>query len=69
MIKSMMQPMIRPMIKSMVNPDAGGGAITRFFAQLDDVLMSYYVYSTTLVFGASDTFEIKAYSNDAEQER
>ncbi|HHZ71335.1 MAG TPA: hypothetical protein EYN54_13905 [Methylococcaceae bacterium] len=57
MIKSMMQPMIRPMIKSMVNPDAGGGAITRFFAQLDDVLMSYYVYANTLNFTSGDTYK------------
>jgi hypothetical protein len=36
-----------------------GGAITRHFAQLDDVLMSHYVYANTLVFASGDTFEFE----------
>lgn len=37
----------------------GGGAITRYFAQLDSVLMSYLSYANTLVFANGDTDEFK----------
>ena len=53
----MKRSMISTMIKSMVNPESS--AITRFFAQLDSVLMSHLVYANTLVFGAGDTFEFE----------
>lgn len=53
----MIRPMIRPMIKSMVNPGGGDSAITRFFAQLDDVLMSHYAFVNTRVFANGDSFK------------
>jgi hypothetical protein len=42
------------MIKSMVNPESS--AITRFFAQLDNVLMSHYAFVNTRVFANGDSF-------------
>ena len=61
MIRSMTRSMIKPIITSLVNPDVGDptGATERYFAPLDDVLMSYYFYSTAIVLSAGDTFELE----------
>jgi len=52
----MVTGMVRPsMVSTMVNPLAS--FIRRYFAQLDAVQQSHYVYANTLVFQAGDTYE------------
>jgi len=53
MKRSMKRSMISNAIKPMVNPDSSDSAITRYFAQLDSVLMSHLTYANTLVFAAN----------------
>ena len=56
MITSMVTGMVRPsMVSAMVNPLAS--FIRRYFAELDSVQQSHYVYANTLVFQSGDTFE------------